>query len=279
MGCWLSACALSGLTIPSSCRVGVVFLMSGYYPSVISTSYTDGWCRWVSPPLWGLDDSYGRVVLDEAEDPQLISMVCAALASFRQVGSSAEASPNPLPAVTPTTAKDLWDVQDRIHDDEGLIVATLEGIRRVRTRLGYAIVREDVWKALAELAPTGTPSLQMETIRAWARKEKVSQDAARSLHYYFAGMGGGGSCPLAFEDWEDKVGAAPSPALVDRMAETRRVQYAMSALRLSLMPGCGAGSQQCNTEGRIAYFAAMSKIAEQDYAQEMERREELDMDL
>lgn len=273
MGCWLSACALSGLTIPPSCRVGVVFLMSGDYAPVVSTSYMDGWCRWVTPPLWGEDDSYGRVVVDETEDAQILSLACQALTSFRQL------HPGTDPALTPATAKDLLGVQERIHYDEGLIVSDLEGLKRVRTRLGYAIVREDAWKALAELAPADEPSLRVDIVRAWVRGEEVPEDAARSLHYYFAGMGGGGSCPRAFEDWRDRMAADPSPALAERMAETRRVQYAMNTLRLAMMPACGAGSQRSNTEERIAYFSIMSKLAEQDYAQEMERREELDMDL
>ena len=256
MGCWTSACALSGLTIPYTAgRVGVIFLMSGYDKPVCGASYTDGLCRWVSPPLWGVLDSYGRVEVDEDEDPQTIALTCAALTALGV-------------APAPTTAKDLFGVQTQIHDAEGLPVEEPDGPGGSKAHLGYALVREDVWKAFVDMAPGDEPAFQVDFLREWLVNRPLESDGARTLTYYFLGMGGSGiTCPTAFEDFPRNLKGVASDALLARIIELRRVQYAMGGLRLALVPACGVGSQNDNTVERRAYFKAMEKIAERDYAQ------------
>lgn len=256
MGCWNSTCALSGLTTwDERVRVGLVFLTTGAETqSNSSVCQHDGRLKMVTPPLWGEDDSYGRVVVEDSPWAQ------EALAYMKRF----------LPE-----ADSLLDVQEALQEDA---VSTSDG-----AFLYYTMVREDVWKRMVKQG-SEDEQVKCADFRAHFKKEKSlnvgwhGRSSEELAQLALLGMFGFEMPVTLREAVYSRRGSNLSLEEDVRVTtEVFAVQVLMSKLRLEWTLGVGAGKQIDNHRDRKRWFESMVDLCE-DLLEQGRKEEEAEED-
>lgn len=241
MGCWNSTCALSGLTTwDERVRVGLVFLTTGAETQGNSSvCQHDGRLKMVTPPLWGGDDSYGRVVVEDSPWAR------EALAYMKRF----------LPG-----ADSLMTVQKALQEGS---VPMSDG-----TFLYFTMVREDVWKRMVKQG-SEDEQVKCADFRAHFKKEKSqnvgwhgrsSEELAQLALLGMFGL----EMPVTLRE---AVYSRRDPNFsleedVRVTTEVFAVQVLMSKLRLEWTLGVGAGKQDDNYHDRKRWFESMVDLCE-----------------
>ncbi len=246
MGDFLSTCALSGLSIEhESVRVGLIFITTTRRNPVVTTVEHDERIRMVSPPLWGEDDYFGRC---QVENPSDVIESMTLKYVHMMLGM------DPIHPAEPVDPLDLYELQRKMGQGDGIAYTDPLGFKG---RLGYVLVREDVWK---EMVALGREVVYDK--RDWeAGFDLALQRPPNSEEMCYGALRG-----IKTDWWMPKLFLSmtvPAPAhraeILDSVVQTFFVQTAMSALRMVWDPGCGT-SQWGNHIVRRSYFERMAAL-------------------
>lgn len=240
MGDFLSTCALSGLSIEhGSVRVGLIFITSTRSNSVVTTVTHDERIRMVSPPLWGEDDYFGRC---RVQSPSGVVETMTLKHVHRMLG---------MGTVHPADSPDFLELQEKMLQDDGIPYRDQQGTDGC---LGYALVREDVWREMVTLGR------EIAYKRDWGAGFDLAlqrpPDSEEECYGILRGIRTDWWMPQLFMSMRVPVPPAHRAEILDSVVQTFFVQTAMSALRMVLDPGCGT-SQWSNHGIRKTYFERM----------------------